>query len=150
MTRQGMIWAGATLLMLSAPAAAVDLAALGWLRGHWSARMGEGWIEEQWAPARGGLMMGTSVSGKGEAATSYEYMRLSRDADGGISLWAAPGGRAATRFRLTSSSAGEAVFENPQHDFPTRIAYKRNGNRLTATISGPNGSGRQSWTYVKR
>ena len=137
-------------LAMGTQAAAADLGALAWLGGGWSAETGEGWIEERWAPARGGVMMGTSLSGKGDAAGAYEFMRLTRDADGGISLWAAPGGQKPTRFRLTSSSGREAVFENPAHDFPTRIAYRRVGDRLTATISGPNGAGRQSWTYRRR
>ena len=110
----------------------------------------EGWTEERWAPARGGVMMGTSLSGKGGKAGSFEFMRLTRDEDGGVSLWAAPGGQKPTRFKLVSSSANTAVFENPQHDFPTRIEYRRRGLALMATISGPGGKGRQSWAYRRR
>jgi hypothetical protein len=33
------------------------------------------------------------------------------------------------------------VFENLEHDFPQRIEYQRDGDRLTATISGPGEDG---------
>lgn len=39
-------------------------------------------------------------------------------------------------FILTSSSEGKLVFENPQHDFPQRITYRRLGmDSLVAEIS---------------
>ncbi len=134
----------------ASPLAAADLRALGWLSGAWSSNTGEDWVEERWAPARGGVMMGTSLSGKGGQADAFEFMRLTRDGGGGVSLWASPGGRLPTRFRLIASSGSSAVFENPQHDFPTRVEYRRQGRVLTATISGPGGKGRQSWTFRRR
>jgi hypothetical protein len=45
-------------------------------------------------------------------------------------------GRTGTPFRLTGLSATEAVFENPQHDYPQRIIYRKSGNRLDARIEG--------------
>jgi len=37
-------------------------------------------------------------------------------------------------------SADEVVFENPQHDFPTRIIYRRNPDgSLLAAIEGDRG-----------
>jgi hypothetical protein len=142
---------GVVLLALSAQAvAAADLRALGWLAGAWSSASKRGWVEERWAPARGGVMLGTSLSGKGGKANAFEFMRLTQDGDGGISLWASPGGRAPTRFKLSASSASKAVFENSQHDFPTRIEYRREGRALIATISGPGGMGRQSWTFRRQ
>jgi hypothetical protein len=42
------------------------------------------------------------------------------------------------------------VFENPAHDFPTRVAYRRDGDRLVATVSGPGGRDAQSWTFVRK
>ncbi len=142
---------GLVLLTLSAaPVAAADLRALGWLAGAWSSASKEGWVEERWAPARGGVMLGTSLSGKGGKANAFEFMRLTQDGDGGISLWASPGGQKPTRFKLSESSASKAVFDNPQHDFPTRIEYRRQGRALIATIAGPGGKGRQSWTFRRQ
>ncbi|MFN0085353.1 MAG: DUF6265 family protein [Blastocatellia bacterium] len=40
-------------------------------------------------------------------------------------------------FKLTLGNAGEAVFENPKHDFPQKIHYKRNADgSVTALVEG--------------
>ncbi|MBK9423718.1 MAG: hypothetical protein IPN54_06270 [Bacteroidetes bacterium] len=40
-------------------------------------------------------------------------------------------------FKLITSEAGVFVFENPTHDFPTKITYKTDQkNKLSASISG--------------
>ena len=148
--KQLMIWGGALVLLAAEPLAAADLRSLDWLGGAWTSDTKEGWTEERWAPARGGVMMGTSLSGKAGKASAFEFMRLTEDGDGKVSLWAAPGGQKPTRFKLISSSANTAVFENPAHDFPTRIEYRRQRTTLTATISGPGGSGKQSSTYRRK
>jgi hypothetical protein len=45
---------------------------------------------------------------------------------------------------------GEAVFENPHHDFPQRIVYRREGKALIATVSLNDGSNAMSWRYRRR
>lgn len=142
--RAGIILAG-LLLMAAAPAADVD--DLAWLGGAWVSETEEGWTEELWTTPRGGMILGTNRSGKGAVASSFEYMRIVREEDGSISYKASPGGGSPVAFRLTSSSAHEAVFENPAHDYPTRIVYRRDGDRLVATVSGPDGANPLSWTF---
>jgi len=39
-------------------------------------------------------------------------------------------------FKLTTITDNGFVGENPQHDFPKKIAYHNEGNKLKATISG--------------
>jgi len=40
-------------------------------------------------------------------------------------------------FKLTSSTENNCVFENPSHDYPQKITYKKtNNNSLIATIFG--------------
>ncbi len=53
-------------------------------------------------------------------------------------------------FRLVESGAGRAAFENADHDYPQRIAYVRDGDTLTATISLVDGSKARSWVYRRR
>ena len=65
-------------------------------------------------------------------------------------FWASPAGKTAVPFRLVSSKAGEAVFENPVNSYPVRIAYRREGDRLVATVSGKEGRNPMSWTFRKR
>ena len=60
--------------------------------------------------------------------------------------------RASRRCRSPLADGGPKllVFENPAHDYPTRITYRRDGDRLVATISGPNGANPMSWRYRRR
>ena len=56
------------------------------------------------------------------------------------------------RFKLTSSSANQWIFENSEHDFPTRITYELTAeNKLRATIEGSEQTADQNFTlYFKR
>jgi hypothetical protein len=55
---------------------------------------------------------------------------------------ASPQGRApATPFRLVEIGPGRAVFANPEHDFPRRIEYLRDGDGMTVRVSGAGGDG---------
>ena len=145
--------AGALLVGAAAPNVsrneAKDVAALGWLSGAWISQGKDGWTEEQWTSPRGDMMLGTNRSGKADKASAFEFMRIAPDGLGRISFWASPGGKAAVRFPLVSSGPGEATFENPANDFPTRIVYRRKGEMLVATISGPEGKSPFSWTFKK-
>lgn len=119
-----------------------------WLSGHWVHEGGKAasWTEETWL-SRGGILVGVAVSGSGDIAKSFEYMRIETDKAGRTTFWASPQGRPAVPFRMVSLSADEAVFENPANDFPTRIAYRRADELLVATISGPGGANAQTWRY---
>lgn len=128
--------------------AGIDRAA--WLAGAWLAKTGEEWTEERWAPPRGGVMLGTSLAGKGGVASSFEFMRITADPGGGLTFWGAPGGKPAVPFRAAGGGAGLLVFENPAHDYPTRISYRRDGDILVATVSGPGGANPMTWRYKRR
>jgi hypothetical protein len=120
---------------------------LGWLSGDWVSEANGRWTEESWTEPRGGMMLGISRSGRGERATGFEFMRIGVAADGVVTFWGSPQGKPAVAFRLAALGKTDVAFENPDHDFPTQIAYRREGDTLTATISGPNGASAQSWTY---
>ena len=144
----GMLLVGA--VAASPPAGPGAAAApLEWMSGTWVARDGDKWTEERWAPPRGGVLMGTSLTGVGDRAVAYEFMRIAPDKEGVVSFWGSPGGAAPVGFKLVSASPNSAVFDNAAHDFPTRIAYRRDGKVLTATISGPGGAGAQSWRFER-
>jgi hypothetical protein len=51
---------------------------------------------------------------------------------------------------LTRASATEAVFENPQHNFPKRIIYRKGADdSLTASIDGGEGSKAMSFAFKR-
>jgi len=52
-------------------------------------------------------------------------------------------------FRITSFDENSFTAENPEHDFPKKIIYKRTGELLEATISGGSKSISYSFKKVK-
>jgi hypothetical protein len=73
--------------------------------------------------------------GGGGKTVFFEYLRIeARGSD--IYYVAHPKARTpGTDFKLTRLTRQEAVFENPAHDFPKRIIYRKNGDgKLSAHI----------------
>ena len=91
-------------------------------------------VEERWLGPRGGLLIGANLtSSKGKA--SYESMRVAAS-DETWTYWASPMGRTPVPFRMVETGAQRAVFANPEHGFPARIVYWREGDELLARIEG--------------
>jgi hypothetical protein len=139
-----MIAALAALLAAS-EAAPPDL---GWLAGYWLSCEGGREVAETWSGRRGTVMMGYTIS-TGPAGSSWEQMRIEagNPAPGEVSFLAQSGGaERPVAFRLVRSGVREAVFENPDHDFPKRVIYRREGDRLTGRIEGDGGRSME-WRY---
>ena len=143
--------AGLALLLMGQAAPPASISELAWISGRWENVSANGrWTEESWSPPRGGVMLGHSRSGTGEALREFEFLRLQAGEDGVPAYLAQPGGRPAVAFRLAAHDATSATFENPQHDFPQRIRYVRTGDTMVATISRLDGSNAMSWTFRRR
>ena len=128
-----------------------SISALSWITGDWqTAPGGRAQIEEHWTMPAGGSMLGMSRTVAGAKTAEFEYLRIEQRADG-VFYVAHPKARCpGTDFKLTRSSASEAVFENPQHDFPKRIIYRRTADdSLTATIDGGEGTKAMSFVFKK-
>lgn len=136
------------MLVAAAPAAKVD--DLAWLTGQWISETDDRWTEESWTGPRGGVMLGHSRSGRGNALREFEFLRIAAGADGAPTYIAQPGGGAPVAFALVRHDTASATFENPAHDYPQRIHYARDGDTLTATISRIDGSRPMRWTYRRR
>lgn len=95
-------------------------------------------------------MLGTALSGRGGMAGSFEYMRIAAGQDGALTLWASPDGKEAVPFTLVSVRGAEAIFENPAHDFPTRIVYRRKGRILETEVSKRGNSSVRTWFERQR
>ncbi|MEO1309451.1 MAG: DUF6265 family protein [Pseudomonadota bacterium] len=134
-------------LFLTVNAAAEEAAPdLGWLSGHWRAEREGRVSEEIWTDAEGGLMLAVNRSVRDGRARGFEFLRI--QLFGEPALYAQPGGGPATRFALVEAGAGYVVFENPDHDFPQRVLYRREGNRLTATASDLEGGNPQVFRWA--
>ena len=125
------------------------IADLSWIAGDWqTAPGGRAQIEEHWTNVAGGSMMGMSRTVAGDKTVEFEYLRIEQRADG-VYYVAHPKARCpGADFKLTKASATEAVFENPQHDFPKRIVYRKSGDdSLTASIDGGEGARAVSFAF---
>ena len=108
---------------------------LAWLQGCWEAVSADGRVEEQWMAPRGGSMVGSGRTVRGEKLVEYELVVIREDGDA-LVYQAHPSGQPSAEFRSTSVSDGRVVFENPGHDFPQRIGYERQGASLQAWVEG--------------
>ena len=139
-------------LLTTLPTQTTSLAEISWITGDWQTAPamsgGRAQIEEHWTSVAGGTMMGMSRTVAGEKTVEFEYLRIEQRADG-IYYVAHPKARCpGTDFKLTKASATEAVFENPQHDFPKRIIYRKSADdSLTASIDGGEGTKAMSFAF---
>ena len=132
--------AAAAALMTAGGAGAAPLNAdaigqLGWLSGCWAAPGAEAGSGEQWMAPAGGTLLGMSRTVKGGKTTAWEFLQI-REVDGQLAYVAKPHSQPEASFKLVSAEGSSVMFENPQHDFPQRIIYKREGDRLQARIEG--------------
>lgn len=135
----------AATALLSLPASASTsgltsdeaLAKLAWLQGCWAAEGAEAGSGEQWMAPAGGSMLGMSRTVRNGRTVAYEFIRIAPGADGKLAFIAQPSGQAQASFALVRQDGDTAVFENPAHDFPQRIIYRRAGKTgLHARIEG--------------
>lgn len=119
---------------------------ISWLSGHWQSVDGDKMTEELWMPARGRIMLGLNRNVSGTAHGRFEYLRIVQTKIDTY-YWASPGGANETPFKMTKATEGHVVFENPEHDFPKRIEYRRDGDELTAQIFGDEPG--PSWTWKR-
>lgn len=121
--------------------AAQRISRVRWLAGCWEQRSPSRVTLEMWMPPDGGLMLGASRTTAGGAVQAFEQLRL--EAQGETLVYTAlPSGQREAAFRSTQVSDTGFVVENPAHDFPQRIIYRRRGaDSLVARIEGPGPNG---------
>lgn len=122
---------------VTAHAQADAFAPVAWLAGCWSPQGREAGSAEQWMAPAGGVMLGMARTLRNGRVVEFEFMQIRVDADGRLRFIAQPQGRPPTEFPLLRHGEAEAVFENPAHDFPQRVLYRREAaDRLVARIEG--------------
>lgn len=138
---------GSTPRAAARPADPLD--ALSWLAGHWVADEGEARTEEQWLPPAGGTMLGVGRTVERGETVHHEWLRIEARA-GAIVYVASPATQARTDFTLVPSAAPHtAIFENLEHDYPQRIVYVRDGDRLDARIEDAAGANVTRWRFTR-
>ena len=114
-----------------------------WLQGCWQMDAGARVVEEQWMAPRGGVMLSMGRTVRDGKLVEYESVVL-REVDGRLAYEAHPSGQPSVVFMSTTVDASTVTFENPAHDYPQRVGYKRDGDSLLAWIDGTvNGKSRR-------
>lgn len=110
---------------------------LQWLLGTWQrddlpqGRSGD----EVWR-GEGDALVGVGSSYRDGALRFREQLRIVQEGEQVFYVADVPGNPAPVKFGQSNQQGQSVVFENPAHDFPRRIEYQREGERLTARISG--------------
>jgi hypothetical protein len=135
----------------AAPAGTVGATGLGWIAGRWGGVQDGIRSEEHWTTADGGALIGMHKDVKDGRMTSFEFLRMVPDSTGRLCYVSSPNGAPPTPFCLKEQTDTRVVFENPEHDFPQRILYWREGRQLRARIEGTIGGKLESteWTWRK-
>lgn len=108
---------------------------LDWLAGTWTQETADGRVSESWLGPANGLLVAVNLIARANGRRSFEFLRIADTAEG-FSYFASPGGKAPVEFKLKESGDKRVVFENAAHDYPQRILYWREGERLVARIEG--------------
>ena len=128
-----------TALMMTA-ALQPDLSPdLGWMAGYWLACDPGREVSEVWSDPRLSLMTGMTITVRG-GRVGFEQSRIAPAGpadDAPLAYFAQPNGAPATIFPVVSFESNRVVFEQAaDDDFPKRIVYERDGDRLNARIEG--------------
>ncbi len=117
------------LCLLAVSAFGADFSKVAWIAGDWKGTMGQSTSEEEWSAPKGGAMVGTMRTVRNGKVVDSESLRIvERNND--LFYVLQSNGKPAVKFKLTSATADEAVFENAQNEFPKLIRYKKVGAEL--------------------
>ena len=121
-----------------------QLRRMNWLPGRWQRTdlpAGESG-HETWRRSGAHGLAGAGLARRGDVVVFEETLRI--QVRGGAVVYLADVARnpAPVAFALTALDDDGFVFENPAHDFPQVIAYRRDGERLVVRVSatGPAGA----------
>ncbi len=131
-------------LLVSSDAA---LASVALLTGSWIGTDAKGGtIEEHWTQASAGSMLGVGKTSRSGKTEFFELLRIEARPNGDVVYLAQPLGKPATEFKRTQADATSVSFENPTHDWPKRLSYRRTHAGLTVRIEGGPGEPVEEWT----
>ena len=126
----------ALVLGASATGPTARVTQVGWLAGCWEQAVGQRLVEEQWTRPRGGLMLGLGRTVRGDTLVEYEQTRIF-ERGGRLVFGANPSGQASAEFESIEVSDSSVTFQNPTHDFPQRVMYRRRGaDSLIGRVEG--------------
>ena len=112
---------------------------MNWLVGDWEQKLPDGTIRETWTRQNDSTFSGTSFFINAKDTVHFETIKLHQNI--GKFVYSATivgqNNEEPIDFKLTSDAENTFIFENPSHDYPQKITYKKLGNNnVIITISG--------------
>jgi hypothetical protein len=135
---------GASALAAFSPAEPVQdakVANLAFLAGAWTGSDGASAWESWYSSPEGGQVVGASKELHDGAVVTIDFEHF-YERDGRLRMTPFPFGKKSVEFTLAGhdASAKRAIFENPEHDFPSRFTYERTDEQhLRITLEGQPG-----------
>jgi len=117
---------------------ATDIKKLNWLEGNWKRTgMKEGRSgNEHWTKLSDTEWQGIGVNMKGQDTAFVEKIKIIQKGEHIYYVADVPENKEPVLFKFISITEDSFVCENPKHDFPKKISYRKDGNMLKAIISG--------------
>ena len=112
---------------------------MNWLIGNWEQKLPDGVVTESWSKENDSTFSGKSYFIKGKDTIHLESISLTQKKEELLYIPTVHGQNndEPTTFKMTSEAQNTFSFENPAHDYPQKITYKKiNNTSLLATISG--------------
>ena len=143
-----------SLLMVTRPLLGQSTLPFSWVEGKWEVKNKNSTMMESWKRLNDSTLVGRSVMIKNGADTTLlETLQISYQHENWCYSSTVKGqnNNTAVIFKVAFLKGEEFIVENPEHDFPTRIAYRRVGNNLYASIEGRKGSkiDKRNFDYIK-
>jgi hypothetical protein len=125
-----------------------------WLSGHWGASTPEGDLTENWVKVNDSVYHGESYFVTPKKDTVFAETVVLDDVAGKMAYTVSVPGQndeKPVRFDLTKISDTEMTFENPQHDYPSKIVYTQiKADSLVAVIYGKQDGKDKSETFAMK
>lgn len=117
-----------------------ELEKMSWLVGEWEKKMPDGILTETWTKANDSTFTGKTLFIRDKDTLHSEEIVLTQKGETLLYIPTVKGqnDNKPVEFKITESKIeNEFAFENPKHDYPQKIVYKKvNETNLVATISG--------------
>jgi hypothetical protein len=117
-----------------------ELEKMSWLVGEWENKMPDGILTETWTKANDSTFTGKTLFIRDKDTLHSEEIGLTQKGETLLYIPTVKGqnDNKPVEFKITESKIeNEFAFENPKHDYPQKIVYKKvNETNLVATISG--------------
>lgn len=117
-----------------------ELEKANWFLGNWGNTSPEGELTESWKKENDSVYTSATYFVVGGKDTVFAETARLEETNGKLAyIVTVPSQNESkpVRFDMTSATESQIVFENPQHDYPTKIVYTKTANdSLVAEISG--------------